>query len=323
MKILFLTDLWLPFPGGAERYVVNVARELRERGHKDIHVLTSYEKAEGTLFDPELLFILGAHTTYTKDIRIQALKEKLEEIKPNIIFVHRFFAQEYSQFLSSLRPNTKIIEIVHQTRYIFDADFTIYNSEYTREHNNFAGPYEVIIPPVWEQDVLAQNKEDNRIGFVKPIEGKGVGTFYAIAEKMPDQKFLVLRGEWKSIEDYRPHMPNVKFIEPVKEMKEFYNQCDIVLVPSISEDAGTIPQEAAFNRLPCISSRVMGLTETNAGGIIVSHNYLECWIEELKSLLQTPFMRQRVGQRAWESLSKFRWKEKFDSLSARLNDWDK
>jgi glycogen synthase len=47
MRILFLSDLWIPFPGGAERYVFNLARELVRRGH-DVTVLTSYYRAQAS-----------------------------------------------------------------------------------------------------------------------------------------------------------------------------------------------------------------------------------------------------------------------------------
>src|SRR5258708_1510320 len=274
MKILFLSDLWLPFPGGAERYVFNLARQVRSAGN-EVQALTSYEKSESVAgIEAIRREILGQHTTVSKQEREKVLREQIKSLDPNVIFVHRFFAQEYVDVLRSFQPKIKLIEVVHQHRYIPEADFTIYNSEYTKSHNNSSGPHEIIIPPIWAADTQVEEKIDHRIGFVKPLEGKGAGLFYSIVEKFPMQQFLVLRGEWQSIEDYRPQLTNVKFIEPVKEMKEFYAQCDITLVPSVREDAGTIPQESAFNEIPCISSRTMGLLETNAGGIIVSHNYL-------------------------------------------------
>ena len=45
VKIVCLSDLWLPFPGGAERYIANISQALIDRGH-EVHVLTSYAPAK-------------------------------------------------------------------------------------------------------------------------------------------------------------------------------------------------------------------------------------------------------------------------------------
>jgi hypothetical protein len=89
MRILFISDLWKPFPGGAESYAFNVAREMKARGHK-IGVLTSYEKAVPA--DPDFDFFydpkIGQWTTLSKEYRSELAAIYLKEFKPDLIFIH-------------------------------------------------------------------------------------------------------------------------------------------------------------------------------------------------------------------------------------------
>jgi glycosyltransferase involved in cell wall biosynthesis len=171
----------------------------------------------------------------------------------------------------------------------------------------------VIIPPAYN---APQTPPGDYIGFVKPLEGKGIMFLYELADRMPERKFLVLRGEWQSCETII-EKPNVTFINPVDDMDQFYSQVRITLMPSLSEDAGTIPQESAAHGLPCISSNVMGLPETNIGGIILPHD-LNSWVDAIRQLDMENYYKE-VVHREQEGLAGFAWEEKFDDLSRRIN----
>lgn len=315
MRILMLSDLWRPFPGGAENYVFCLASALYDRGH-EINVVTSYEKAEAGHSDFHLIQELDLGKREDKESRAEMLYGHVAKINPDIIFIHRYFAEEYGHLV--VQWGTPVIEVVHQHKKLPNAKFYIYNTEYTRRMNGAENDSNsmVILPP-FSQDSLADitQPKGNMIGFVKPLPGKGADFFYELADRMPDERFLVLRGEWQSCETI-VEKRNIKFIDPVKHMYEFYRCCRIVLMPSLSEDAGTIPIECAHNAIPCISSNVMGLPETNAGGVVLHHD-IDRWVQAIVNF-DDPKYYQSVCINQMKYVGSLGFHEKFNQLNERL-----
>jgi Glycosyl transferases group 1 len=321
MKILFLSDLWLPFPGGAEHYIASFARELAV-SNNEVVVLTGYESAKS---DHELIIetSLSTSNTATRKERVETFQKALDRVRPDCIFVHRFFAEEYSDVLN--RCDVPTVEVVHNRKCLRNADLTVYNSQYTKTRNT-TERHElsmVFLPPVSLAEVSISMPIDNRIGFVKPILHKGSNIFYTIVDSLYQRKFTVLRGEWQALEDIRVDKKNVEYLEPVKNMSEFYSRCSVVLVPSLSEDAGTIPLECALAGVPCISSKVMGLEETNGGGVFVLRpDYVECWVEEIRKLDGTSY-RAEVVDRQKRYLRSLDQEGKFKELKDRIRNFGK
>jgi glycosyltransferase involved in cell wall biosynthesis len=332
MKLFVLSDLWPPFPGGAERFIFNVADQLRQRG-ADVHVLTSYFKfAEGWAGTYQPAKVLEFERDgmrihfYPIGVRSQGEQAHVEgwrvierligELRPDIVLTHHVFAREFDEELSEVEH---VVQVVHNGPRLPWAALAVYNSDWTRERAG-AKPHDVtIIPPAFEE--VAALSHESALGFVKPIEHKGVDFIYRLVEAMPERQFVILRGEWQTLEDIRPRA-NITFMDPVMDVRDFYGRCRVMLMPSLSEDAGTIPQEAAVNGLPCISSAVMGLNETNAAGIRLKVGVAEMWtwVEEIRKL-DDPAYYATVADRQREGLAAFRWTEKFDALSERMKEW--
>jgi hypothetical protein len=76
----------------------------------------------------------------------------------------------------------------------------------------------------------------------------------------------VLRGEWQDIELIRDDCPTSSSWSRSTTSRDFYRQVRPHAHAVRSEDAGTVAQEATLNGIPCISSNVDGLAETNGGG---------------------------------------------------------
>jgi len=298
-RILVLSDLWMPFPGGAERYIFNVTNALVARGH-DVHILTSYAKAKSDL--PMTIKDIGVYERQEQGERI-IHDFYLLEYQPDVILTHHFFAGAFAELLTAIKNEygTPFIEIIHNRPRHPDAAFAIFNSQYTADRAGFREGDLVMLPPATEECVAPQNffnnlryKNQVYIGHVKPLGGKGIALTYQLARAMPERKFLILRGEWQDGEDIQ-RLPNVEFMEPVDDIREFYAKCRIVLMPSLSEDAGTIPQECALNGIPCISSNVGGLPETNAGGIVLPVEAVPIWEGMIEHLDASLFYSQVVA----------------------------
>lgn len=292
-QVLIVSDLWLPFPGGAERMMYNIARHLLRRGH-DVHVLTGYENAQQFDGAPFTQMSLGVHDQ--RDEGAAAVSAFIAERRPDVIITQLFYASQFgAELVASGAP---VVHLVHNGTPVEGAALVAYNSRWGQQHCG-GGPDTMVVSPPAFDDVVADTHGD-AIGFIKPIEHKGVAMVNAIAAALPERRFVILRGEWQDIEVITD-LPNVTYMEPVVDIRTFYAECRLLLMPSLSEDAGTVGQEAAANGLPCISSNVGGLPETNGGGILLPPDDLGAWLAAIALLddpaaYQATVMRQFVYQ---------------------------
>lgn len=279
MRVLVLSDLWPPFPGGAERLIFNLARDLhRRRSLFEVSAVTGYEAARQFDGPPVVHYPIG--TGELRDAGAPLIRSIITATDPEAILTHHYYASQFEQELDGC--GVPYVQVVLNGRRLPGAAFAVYITEWVAAQVGDVGVDDFVLTPPAFDDVIADSHGD-AIGFVKPIEHKGVETLYAIAEQMPDRQFVVLRGEWQDLEDIRPR-DNITFVEPVVDMRDFYRQVRLLLVPSRSEDAGTVAQEATLNGLPCVSSGVDGLVETNGGGILLDPYDLTGWVETISAL---------------------------------------
>jgi glycosyltransferase involved in cell wall biosynthesis len=333
MRILVISDLFLPFPGGAERYMFNLIQELTKRGH-DISVLTSYQPAL------KLLSNQGGELNYKLDWRDIGVYERhemgrrvidtfIQETKPDLIITHHFFSGEFPEIFEYPIP---VLELIHSRPRTPKAALAIFNSNYTANApGQLRLPQDMIILPPVGENVVAKYHED-WIGHIKPIGGKGIMMTYALARWFPKRRFLILRGEWQGAETMISGLDNIEYMQPVNDIRKFYSRCRIMLMPSEREEAGTIPQEAAVNGMVCISSDVMGLPETNRGGIILPINLLPYnenapfhpdnesvarWAEEINKLDDLDYYNS-VVEREQNFVKSIPWPQLFDELDSKI-----
>lgn len=276
--ILVLSDLWLPFPGGAERLMFNLARDLMRRGEV-IHVTTGYHAAQR--FDGPWFNVIEVPEN---DVGAGTLQEAIDRIQPDVILTHHYWALTFENVIAGCarRHSAPIVQVVLNGRRMESATLAVYISDFVRTTLGGAREGDLTITPPAFPDVVAAEHGD-AIGFIKPLPHKGVELVYEIARAMPGRQFVILRGEWQDIEIIEP-LANVEFMEPVVDIRDFYERCYIVLMPSLSEDAGTVAQECALNGIPCISSDRGGLAETNAGGLRLPPTDLRQWVNEIDAL---------------------------------------
>lgn len=276
--ILFLSDLWVPFPGGAERLAFNVARSLQRRG-ESIAVVTGYGPAKE--FDGPPVRVLPIPVGPNRDEGGRMVADLLGMVKPSVILTHHYYASQFSpEIIASGIPFVQIVLNGHR---IPEAALAVYISRWVRDQCGGAQPQDIVMTPPAFDDVVASEHGD-AIGFIKPLPHKGVELVYRIAALMPERRFVILRGEWQDLEVIRP-APNIEFMEPVDDIREFYARCRMVLMPSLSEDAGSVCQEATLNGLPCLSMRVGGLAETGAYGLsFLPEEPVRAWVESIRQL---------------------------------------
>lgn len=286
-RVLVVSDLWPPFPGGAERLMFNLGRDLLRRGHH-VEVLTGYGPALEYDGPRVLVRAIGVRDDHALGAAI--VQATVHETKPDVLLVHHFYAHEFHDEL--VATGLPIVHVVLNGERLPEAALAVFISEWIAARCGWRHGDLVITPPAMA-DVVADTHGD-AIGMVKPLPHKGIDLVYRIAAELPDRQFVVLRGEWQTLEDIRP-MPNVEFMEPVVHMADFYARCRLVLMPSLSEDAGTVAQEATMNGLVCISSNVGGLAETNRGGLQFDPGDLGSWVAAIRAM-DTPDLYDSVVQ---------------------------
>lgn len=275
-----LSDLWAPFPGGAERLIFNLARDLHRRGD-DVRVLTGYDPA--MVFDGPPVEVRPLGCGPDRDQGGAEVAQWLADEQPDVLVTHHYYVSQYHPELAAWAADGHpIVQVLLNGQRMPEARLVVYISEWVRAQDPTARDTDLLLTPPVFDDVVAATHGD-AIGFIKPIPHKGVELLYQLAEQLPRRQFVVLRGEWQDIEVIRP-APNIEFMEPVADIRDFYSRVRLLLVPSTSEDAGTVAQEATANGLPCISSDVDGLVETNGGGVRLPPLALDAWVGAIKAL---------------------------------------
>jgi len=312
MRILVLSDLWVPFPGGAERMMQNISFALKQRG-AEVSVLTFYRgnaRSEGGI--PVKGLAIRGDTPH--DAQWTIIRDEIEHTKPGVILTHQLFPDKFRAELPSM--HIPIVQVVHAAPKWPYVVFAVYNSGHTMLRNSNRSPEDMIIYPPAFEDCKAPH-HGQAIGFIKPVEHKGVELIYKLAARLSHRHFVILRGEWWHF-DQLVDLPNVEYMAPVDNIRDFYKRCHIVLVPSLTEDAGTVPQEAAMNLLPCISSDAGGLRETNAAGIILKVSDPDSWVNAIEELYTCQGCYSSVTGQQKEHLIHMNWPQRFDELYARM-----
>lgn len=275
-RVLVLSDLWPPFPGGAERLAFNLSRYLMQQGHT-VRVLTGYHQA--LAFDGPPVITAAIPVFEEKEQGAEIVKAAIEAFRPDVVLTHHLYANQFHETI--VETGVPFVHVVLNGVRLPDAALAVFISRWVAAAGMTKPGDLTFIPPVFD-DVVAPEHGD-AIGFIKPIPHKGIKLLYEVARRLPERRFVVLRGEWQNLEIIEA-VPNVEFMEPVVDMRDFYRRVNIMLMPSRSEDAGTVAQEATANGLPCISTDVDGLEETNGGGIQLDRDDVDAFVAAILSL---------------------------------------
>ena len=220
VNVLVLSDLWQPFPGGAERLMFNIARDLDRRPEFDVRVLTSYELAAQFDGPPVEFREVGVFTRRAEGAAVIRDALTSSTFRPDVVIVHHLFAYEFDEVLR--RSRLPIVQIVLNTRRLAHARLAVYISDHVRAAVPSLGRRGdmTMIPPAFDDvvpDVAVDPCHRPYVGFIKPLEHKGVSLVYDIARHFPGpQRFLILRGEWQTlelIEDLHAQRPDERTAE--------------------------------------------------------------------------------------------------------------
>lgn len=114
----------------------------------------------------------------------------------------------------------------------------------------------------------ALSRFDGAIGMINPCAVKGIGTFLALADLLPDRKFAALPGWGTTRHDTEnlKRRKNISVLPRVRDIEQFLQRLSVLVMPSVwLEGFGLIVMEALLRGVPVIASDSGGLREAKAG----------------------------------------------------------
>ena len=275
---------------GAEHMLVSMLRPLVERGH-DVQVwLSRYGKA---------------HKEYEyRGIKVVPLESRLDfptaVRRADVLVAH---LETVPSTASLARGYGKpLVVVCHNTfRPTFrDAAaggtaLTVYNSQWMQaEAELFFAEYPkavrpetslIVRPPVFADEYTT--KPGKAITLINCNPEKGGKVLKALAERMPDQQFLAVKGAYG--EQILPDLPNVEIADHVRgeDMRQrVYARTRVLLMPSSYESWGRAGVEALASGIPVLAHPTPGLCESlGEAGIFVDRNDVDGYEAVLRKLL--------------------------------------
>ncbi|MFE7727371.1 glycosyltransferase family 4 protein [Streptomyces anthocyanicus] len=276
---------------GAEHMLVSMLRPLVERGH-DVQVwLSRYGKA---------------HQEYEyRGIKVIPLESRLDfpsaVRRADVLLAH---LETVPSTASLARGYGKpLVVVCHNTHRPTFRDaaaggtaLAVYNSQWMeREAELFFAEYPkavrpveslIVRPPVFADEYAT--KPGKAITLINCNPEKGGKVLKALAERMPDQQFLAVKGAYG--EQILPDLPNVEIVDHVRgeDMRDrVYARTRVLLMPSSYESWGRAGCEAIASGIPVVAHPTSGLCESlGEAGVFVDREDIAGYEAVLRKLLQ-------------------------------------
>lgn len=153
--------------------------------------------------------------------------------------------------------------------------------------------------------------------YLQPIYGLDylMKAFARVEKSHPGRVLLKIAGSGPELGRLQLLAKNLNISDKVEwlgeitnsEVARFYQELDVVVVPSLEESFGVTAVEASACARPIIASRVGGLPEVvidGKTGIMVKSQNVESLAEAMEYMLQNPEERRRMGQSGREFVQK-------------------
>jgi glycosyltransferase involved in cell wall biosynthesis len=282
MNILASIHLYPPKHNcGAEYMLHAMLKDLQSRGHSIkvlLHQANQYNINDNYVFEG-----------------IDVFPPTPEVIQNLFSWSHCVFTHlDYTHLSIQLGAMYKrpVFSIVHNTyKYpeienAIKKQYIVYNSEWAKEELNYSHDSFVLTPPVDYRyyDINMDTIDNPYVTLINVNENKGGKIFVDIARAMPNKQFLGVLGSYDK--QVTQDLPNLRYVQNSVDIKQWYAQTRILLMPSHYESWGRTATEAMSSGIPVITSEAAGLKENcgKAGIYIKNRNDVKEWVEAIAKL---------------------------------------
>jgi hypothetical protein len=154
----------------------------------------------------------------------------------------------------------------------------IANSQFTADR--YRGAFGVeprVIHPIIDRKKYETHTTRENVTFINPNLLKGLDVALAVARRCPGIPFSFVQSwplgmfEHRALMDQLAELPNVNLLPAVRDMRQIYGKCRILIAPSRWEEAyGRVVTEAQYSGIPVVASNRGGLPEAvGSGGLLV------------------------------------------------------
>jgi len=282
MNILASIHLYPPNHNcGAEWMAHHMLKDLQSRGHNIrvlLHDANYYKISNNYTFD-------GIDVFPPTPQVIQGLFSWTDAVITHLDYT------KWSLNMAEMykKPIFHLIHNVHSYPEIAEArrvQHIVYNAEWAKKRLAYNHPNFTLTPPVdfRHYDVNKDPIKNEYITLINLNENKGGHVFIKIAKAMPHKQFLGVLGSYdKQVMEV---LPNIKYVNNSTDIKQWYAQTRILLMPSYFESWGRTATEAMCSGIPVISSMADGLVENcgKAGIYVQNRESIEDWVAEITKL---------------------------------------
>lgn len=279
MRITWSIHLYPPKHNcGSEWMAHNINKFLVSRGHEVRVILHQAHK-------------YNIKVPYQIDgVEVTGPTHKIEQYQwPDVLITHL----EYTAHTLPLGHMVKrpVVQFVHgDKRYpsIENAKHAriVYNSQWIADALKYKWK-SMVFNPFCDYDFINVNEEpsiNKYITLVNLNENKGGKILYEIAKAMPGKQFLGVTGGYDH--QILMSLPNVTIVPNSKDIREYYKQTRILIMPSEYESWGMVATEAMCNGIPVICTETPGLKENcaDAAHYIGDRDNINEWVEAIDFL---------------------------------------
>lgn len=173
----------------------------------------------------------------------------------------------------------------------------VFNSRWISDAVAWPGRSVVVRPPVDPADYRVR-PDGECYTLMNLSPSKGAEVFYALAARMPDRRFLGVRGSYGQQMVPSSLPPNVTILPNTPDVRTVYEQTRVLLMPSDYESWGRVAVEAAASGIPTVAHPTPGLRESLAGaGIFADRDDVDAWVKALRKL-EKPTVYGRASKAA-------------------------
>lgn len=275
MRIVAVTPLYPPTSRvGSWLSTHELLRYLAHRGH-DVHV--AVQMGETRSYDLDGVHVhVGAHN--------------IEQLVPTADVAVSHVGDRRRGHTAALAADVPSVRMVHGEATDADLDgaaLVVFNSDASRAESAWAGPSVTCRPVVWADQ--HRTTPGDRVTLVNLSEPKGGQIFWQLAERLPDLRFLGVKGGYGT--QVKPRARNIDIIGTQTDMREVWSRTRVLVMPSAAETWGRVGVEAMASGIPVVAHPTPGLRESLGGaGIFVDRDDLAGWVTQVRRLVTRPHM---------------------------------